>query len=216
MSLFKTFQKDRKIDTTPFDLSFQNLLTANFGGLTPLGSYPVLPKDRFKIGSNILTKVEPMPAPAFCRIKQNTYAFFTPNSTVWKHWNDYVTNGTAYADTYGNNANNQKTDNQWRPPQVSFNDIQLISKLANGWAIPVFRLTSAQATALVGFMVDAVKIHYPDFYNGYLGPIFGPPTGVSSDRMRVLFWTCYSLLRRVPELIHIYIGRYSLFRNLSC
>lgn len=126
--------------------------------------------------------------------------FFTPNSTVWKHWNDYVTNGTAYADTYGNNANNQKTDNQWRPPQVSFNDIQLISKLANGWAIPVFRLTSAQATALVGFMVDAVKIHYPDFYNGYLGPIFGPPTGVSSDRMRVLFWTCYSLLRRVPEL----------------
>ena len=170
MSLFKTFQKDRKIDTTPFDLSFQNILTCNFGGLTPLANYPVLPKDRFKVGSNILTKVEPMPAPAFCRIKQNTYAFFTPNSTVWKHWNDYVTNGTAYADTYGNNTNNQQTDNQWRPPQVAVNDLQLISKIANGWCIPVFRLTQAYTAALIRSLYSACTTEYQSILQNLANP----------------------------------------------
>lgn len=203
---FKFFHGDRKIDKTAFDLSFQNLLTVNFGGLTPLASYPVLPSDHFKIGSNILTKVEPMPAPAFCRIKQNTYAFFTPNQCVWKHWNDYVTNGTAYADTYGNNSNNQKTDNQWRPPQVSVNDIQLISKIANGWVIPVYRV--AFATDFVNFLVDALKIHYTDFSN-YWAQIFSPPTAISSKISRVCVMTAISLLRKIPEF-----GALSIFDDI--
>lgn len=194
MSLFKTFQKDRKIETTPFDLSFQNILTANFGGLTPLASYPVLPKDRFKIGSNILTKVEPMPAPAFCRIKQNTYAFFTPNSTVWKHWNDYVTNGTAYADTYGNNANNQKIDNQWRPPQVSTNDIQLISKLANGWAIPVFRLSQLYCTILIRTLYNSLSDDNKAYVDGLVNPT--STTEAGADIANIIF----SLLLALNQL----------------
>lgn len=140
MSLFKAFQKDRKIGKTPFSLNFQNILTANFGGLTPIAKIQVLPNDTFKVGTNVLTKVEPMPAPAFTRIKQNQYAFFVPNEQTWKHWNDFITNGTAYADTYGNNSTNQKLSNLWRIPQIPANQIQLISKIANGWAIPVFDL----------------------------------------------------------------------------
>lgn len=144
MSIFKAFQKDRKIGKTPFNLSFQNIFTANFGGLTPVGCYNVIPNDTFKIGTNALTKVEPMPAPAFTRIKQNTYGFFVPNQQIWQHWNDYITNGTAYADTYGNNSNNQDTNNLWRVPQIPANDIQLISKIANGWAIPMWRSKTLQ------------------------------------------------------------------------
>lgn len=152
MSIFKTFQKDRKIGLTNFDLSFQNLSTANFGELRPVGCYPVLPKDKWKIGSNILTKVEPMPAPAFTRIKQNVYSFFTPNQSVWKHWNDFVSNGTAYADTYGNNSNTQKVDNLWREPQIPANYVQLISKIANGWAIPVFHVASTHFENIIKFL----------------------------------------------------------------
>lgn len=157
MSIFKAFQKDRKIGTTPFSLNFQNILTANFGGLTPIGHFPVLPKDKFKMGTNILTKVEPMPAPAFTRIKQNQYAFFVPNAQTWKHWNDYVSNGTAYADTYGNNSNNQQTDNLWRPPQISVNQLQLISKVANGYSIPIFKewLGSAIGAVLLNKLTES-------------------------------------------------------------
>lgn len=163
MSLFKAFQKDRKIGKTPFSLNYQNILTANFGGLTPIGKIQVLPNDTFKVGTNILTKVEPMPAPAFTRIKQNQYAFFVPNEQTWKHWNDYITNGTAYADTYGNNSTNQKIKNLWRVPQIPANQIQLISKVANGWAIPIFNMfDSGLPNNILAFLIQSVEKIFSD------------------------------------------------------
>lgn len=144
MSIFDYGNKKRKIGHSDFNESFQNLYSADFGELRPVACYEVLADDKWKIAQNALTKVAPMPAPAFVRMKQNFYSFFVPNQIVWKHWNDFFTNGTAYLDTYGNNQTNQDITNQWRIPSIPANDLQLIAKIGNGWSAPVFRLNSDQ------------------------------------------------------------------------
>lgn len=146
MSIFNYGNKKREIGHSDFNESFQNLHTQDFGELAPVACYEVLAGDKWKIAQNSLTKVAPMPAPAFTRIKQNFYSFFVPNQLVWRHWNDFFTNGTSYLDTYGNNQTNQDISNKWRVPSLPAVDLQLITKLANGWAAPVFRLTSDQVT----------------------------------------------------------------------
>lgn len=146
MSIFNYGNKKRDIGSSDFNESFQNLHTQDFGELAPVACYEVLAGDKWKIAQNSLTKVAPMPAPAFTRIKQNFYSFFVPNQLIWKHWNDFFTNGTSYLDTYGNNQTNQDISNKWRVPSIHANDLQLISKVAHGWAAPVFRLTSEQVT----------------------------------------------------------------------
>lgn len=138
----------RKIGHSDFNMSFQNIHSSTFGELGVVGCYEVLAGDKWKIAQNSLTKVLPMPAPAYTRIKQNFYAYFVANQSIWKHWNDFFTNGTSYLDTYGNNQTNQEISNQWRIPSIGANDLQLIGKVANGWAAPVYRLTSAEVTKL--------------------------------------------------------------------
>lgn len=140
MSLYSYGSGKSKIGSSNFNMSFQNLYTANFGSLNPAACYEVLAGDKWKIAQNSLTKVAPMPAPAYSRIKQNFYSFFVANQTIWRHWNDFITNGSAYLDTYGNNQTNQDITNQWKQPSVFANDLQLIGKIGSGWAIPVFRL----------------------------------------------------------------------------
>ena len=148
-NLFSYFTGKRDIKHSKFDMSFQNLFTSNFGELKPCACYEVLGGDTWKVAQNTLTKVAPMPAPAYARIKQNFYSFFVPNQITWKHWNDFITNGTAYLDTYGNNQTNQEITNQWQQPSIMVNDLQLQTKLANGWALPVFRLSSNDIASLV-------------------------------------------------------------------
>ena len=148
-NLFSYFTGKRDIKHSKFDMSFQNLFTSNFGELKPAACYEVLGGDTWKVAQNTLTKVAPMPAPAYARIKQNFYSFFVPNQIVWKHWNDFITNGTAYLDTYGNNQTNQEITNQWQQPSIMVNDLQLQTKLANGWALPVFRLSANEVQALI-------------------------------------------------------------------
>lgn len=146
MSIFDYGNKKREIGHSDFNESFQNLYSADFGELRPVACYEVLADDKWRIAQNSITKVAPMPAPAFTRLKQNFYSFFVPNQIIWKHWNDFFTNGTAYLDTYGNNQTNQDITNQWRVPSIPANDLQLIAKIGNGWAAPVFRLSSDYLT----------------------------------------------------------------------
>ena len=148
-NLFSYFTGKIDIKHSKFDMSFQNLFTSNFGELKPAACYEVLGGDTWKVAQNTLTKVAPMPAPAFARIKQNFYSFFVPNQITWKYWNDFITNGTAYLDTYGNNQTNQEITNQWQQPSIMVNDLQLQTKLANGWALPVFRLSASEVQALI-------------------------------------------------------------------
>lgn len=167
MNLFNYFTGKNKIEHSKFGMSFQNLFSANFGELKPVATYDVLGGDKWEIGQNTLTKVAPMPAPAFTRIKQNFYSFFVPTQTVWKHWNDYITNGTAYLDTYGNNQTNQDITNQWSQPSIFVNDLQLHSKLANGWALPCFRMDANTFKAFANRLFERTDGAFPNLVYSY-------------------------------------------------
>ena len=173
--VFKNFLRNRDISQSKFDMSFKNLGTANFGALQVKGVLPVMPSDHWKIGLDSLTKVDPMAAPAFTRIMQNTYAFYVPNQCVYQHWNDYISNGSAFLDTYGNNQTNQEISDKFRPPCVPVLDLQHIAKIATGWSIPVWNLGKyfdslffREYNLVIGLILSHIPIYVDaDFMNGY-------------------------------------------------
>lgn len=178
--IFKNFTKNRHIEHSTFDMGFKNLGTANFGALQVKGILPVMPDDKWSIGLDSLTKVDPMSAPAFTRIMQNTYAFYVPNACVWSYWNDYISNGSAFLDTYGNNATNQDITDMWRPPCTSVMDLQLITKIADGWSIPIWTLTPEQ--------VSIVNEHLHNFVDHDEPRVFLAPDVVTNDYRLNLYW----------------------------
>lgn len=190
MNIFKNFLKDKKIGTTKFNLSNRNLSSYRFGELGLLGSYSVLPKDKFSVGTDILTKVEPMPAPAFTNIKQNVYATFTPNQCVWKHWNDYITNATQYSDTYLKNSLLDSVKNQYEIPSIMCTDLQPILKIAHGWAIPVFKISESQINSLLKyflFIQKSVKADKAEIVNDYFVKVLNA-RAASSNKDITAFW----------------------------
>lgn len=143
-----------KPESSNFDGTIQNLFTANFGGLTPVFCKPVLADDHFKISLNSEVKVSTLNAPAYSNIKQNFYSFFVANQQIWKHWNSFITNGTDFQGVYGNNMNNQQLNNAWKVPSIRVNDLQFITKIAKGFAIPIITLSATNEEAAIPFLYD--------------------------------------------------------------
>lgn len=130
-----------------YDHSHHNLYSATFGGLTCTFWDKVLAKDYYKIAASTQSKGAALSSPTFTELKSNDYAFFVPNQTIWKHWNDYFTNGTEFAETYGSNRNNQDLQGIFKEPQIPVNYLQLIGKIAKGYAVPAYRVELRQFLA---------------------------------------------------------------------
>ena len=93
MSLFTTvISKAPKRNA--FDLSFENLFTAEFGQLIPIVCKEVLPGDKFRCNTEILVKTAPMLAPVMSRIDAYMYTFFVPNRLLQTDWEEFITTGT--------------------------------------------------------------------------------------------------------------------------
>ena len=128
----------RKIGHSKFDMGHEHIMSSNFGGLHPAACFETLPDDYWDISDNTVTLLKPMTAPAFTRINQNFYGAYVRNQQIWKYWNDYISNGTAYGDVYGNNVTNQSLQNAWEVPSIPTPYLQLITKVGTGNATPVF------------------------------------------------------------------------------
>ena len=128
----------RKIGHSKFDMGFEHIMSSNFGGLHPAAVFETLPDDYWSISDNTVTLLKPMTAPAFTRINQNFYGAYVRNQQIWKYWNDYISNGTAFGDVYGNNVTNQSLQNVWEVPSIPTPYLQTVAKLGCGNAAPVF------------------------------------------------------------------------------
>lgn len=135
--IFSYSQGKRDIGHSKFDMSFTNIRTQNFGQLLPVAVYETLPDDFWNIGSDGVTLLKPLAAPAFTSIKQHFYAFYTRNQQIWKHWNNYITNGTEMNQVYGSNVSNQNADSPWKVPYIPALYLQHICKIAHGYALHV-------------------------------------------------------------------------------
>lgn len=76
-----------------FNLSHQNLLTADMGKLVPFYFEEVLPGDEFRVKTDAVIRLAPMLAPIFGEVDFYTHYFFVPNRLVWDNWEDFITNG---------------------------------------------------------------------------------------------------------------------------
>ena len=92
MSIFSK-TKVRKPQKSSFDLSHENLITTNFGTLTPVLCKEVLPGDVMRCRSEVLVKLAPLIAPIMHRVDCYTHYFFVPNRLVWSGWEEFITGG---------------------------------------------------------------------------------------------------------------------------
>lgn len=131
----------RKIGHSKFDMGFEHIMSSNFGALHPAACFETLPDDYWDISQNTVTLLKPLTAPAMTRINQNFYGVYVRNQQVWKYWNDYISNGTAYGDVYGSNVTNQNLKNVWDVPSIPDMYLQTILKVGVGNAAPVWYMT---------------------------------------------------------------------------
>lgn len=73
----------------PFDLSFTNNLTMNFGGLYPVFCKPVIPGDYFNIRAAFALRFMPLVFPVQTRCRAHIHFFYQRNKNLWKNWQDF-------------------------------------------------------------------------------------------------------------------------------
>lgn len=83
-----------KVNRNAFDLSHRHMFTAQVGELLPVFSQWVNPNETFKIGYNGKTRTAALNTDAFTRIRENIQYYFVPFQSLWKYFEQQVTNMT--------------------------------------------------------------------------------------------------------------------------
>ena len=73
-----------------FDLSFQNNLTMQIGGLYPVFCKEVIPGDSFSIKPVFGLRFMPMTFPIQTRMRANLHFFYVRNRNLWADWQDFI------------------------------------------------------------------------------------------------------------------------------
>lgn len=83
-----------KVSRNSFDLSHRHMFTAQIGEILPIFSEWVNPGDTLKLGYNGLSRTAPLQTAAFTRLKENVQYYFVPFQSLWKYFEQVVTNMT--------------------------------------------------------------------------------------------------------------------------
>lgn len=83
----------RKPRRNIFDLSFDNLVTLNFGDLVPIMCKEVLPGDTWQVQSSAMVRFGALIAPIMHRVNVYIHYFFVPSRILWSDFEDFITGG---------------------------------------------------------------------------------------------------------------------------
>lgn len=83
-----------KVNRNAFDLSHRHMFTAQVGELLPVFTQWVNPNETLKIGYNGKTRTASLNTDAFTRIRENVQYYFVPFQSLWKYFEQQVTNLT--------------------------------------------------------------------------------------------------------------------------
>lgn len=83
-----------KVNRNAFDLSHRHMFTAQVGELLPVFTQWCNPNETFKIGYNGKTRTAALNTDAFTRIRENIQYYFVPFQSLWKYFEQQVTNLT--------------------------------------------------------------------------------------------------------------------------
>ena len=84
-----------KVSRNAFDLSHRHMFTSQIGELLPVFVQWVNPNETFKLGYNGFTRTQPLQTAAFTRLRENIQYFFVPFQSLWKFFEQQVTNMTT-------------------------------------------------------------------------------------------------------------------------
>ncbi|UPW41265.1 major capsid protein [Sigmofec virus UA08Rod_4626] len=79
-----------KVKRNVFDLSFDNNLSLNFGGLYPVMCKEVIPGDSFEIDTAFGLRFLPLAFPVQTKMRADIHFFYVRNRNLWKDWMDFI------------------------------------------------------------------------------------------------------------------------------
>lgn len=131
MNIFEAFATYAKKDWTNFNMSNNWLGTVkDFGSLNAIYFDNVIAGDTWKMAHNVITKLPPLVAPAFTRIKGVINSYYVSYASVWKHWNSFISDKPE--DNYMNRALLNAYKGRFVEPCVCADLISVICKIAYG------------------------------------------------------------------------------------
>jgi len=82
-----------------FDLSHEVKLTCDMGQIIPILNEEMIPGDTFKVGNQIVARMQPMIAPIMHQVDISVHYFFVPYRLLWSGWEDFITGGKDGTDS---------------------------------------------------------------------------------------------------------------------
>lgn len=113
-------------DSTKLDLSCQHITTQDFMKLSPVYFKEMVPGEKLVVSQQSFSRLAPMPVPTFGRANMYNRAFFVPYRTIFKGWNDFITD-TVHVAGDGRSAINSMVP--------SFKMGSLVKTLFNGISV---------------------------------------------------------------------------------
>lgn len=92
MSIFDTSAVVKKQKTNRFNLSHENLITANMGPLYPVLGQLLIPGDRISLSPAAVIKSVPTLAPFYANVQCDFHCFAVPLRLMSKNWSDWIYN----------------------------------------------------------------------------------------------------------------------------
>lgn len=89
---FKTVVRP-KIRRNKFDLSHEKRLTADMFWLIPVLLDDCIPGDHWKIGNEVVVRMNPLVAPIMHEINLFVHYYFVPYRLLWDQWENFITGG---------------------------------------------------------------------------------------------------------------------------
>lgn len=78
-------------DSTKLDLSHVHVTTGSFMQLTPAMVKEMVPGEKLDVQVNTFSRMDVLPVPTYGRMMIKNRAFFVPYRTIFRGWNDFIT-----------------------------------------------------------------------------------------------------------------------------
>ena len=86
-------------DNTKLDLGHQMIQTADFMQLCPIFTKEMVPGEKLDVNVESFARLNPLPVPTFGRSSLRLRSFFVPYRTVFRGWNDFITDSVHVPST---------------------------------------------------------------------------------------------------------------------
>lgn len=142
-------------DKSWFDMSFDFLLSGNFGELIPTTCMECMPEDKIHAKSDSFVRLAPLVSPTFGKVNMFDYHFYVRNRSIWTQWESFIADKDQRKSW-------QQANPLWTPPEMPYIDIRNV--LYNGLTVNSFDLAQAPEFDSLGDHFYSVE---DKSYNGY-------------------------------------------------